>query len=51
MIGNIRTAFSEILNELDWMDEQTKDLAREKVKKYTSSGSPFYLQNVCNIRR
>ena len=31
MIGNIRGAFSEILNEADWMDEHTKGLAREKV--------------------
>ena len=32
MIGNIRTAFTEILNDLDWMDDQTKVLAKEKVK-------------------
>jgi predicted metalloendopeptidase len=31
MIGNIRDAFNELLDELDWMDEPTKELAREKV--------------------
>ena len=31
MIGNIRAAFNELLNELDWMDEPTKALARDKV--------------------
>ncbi|XP_045161647.2 neprilysin-like [Mercenaria mercenaria] len=30
MIGNIRNAFNELLDELDWMDETTKELAREK---------------------
>ncbi|XP_053378445.1 neprilysin-like [Mercenaria mercenaria] len=30
MIGNIRHAFNELLDELDWMDEPTKVLAREK---------------------
>lgn len=32
MIGNIRTAFNELLNEVDWMDEHTKSLAREKAE-------------------
>ncbi|XP_060577796.1 neprilysin-like isoform X2 [Ruditapes philippinarum] len=32
MIGNIRDAFNELLDELDWMDEPTKELAREKAK-------------------
>ncbi|WAR14827.1 NEP4-like protein [Mya arenaria] len=31
MIGNIRNAFNELLDELDWMDPSTKELAREKV--------------------
>ena len=31
MIGNIRNAFNELINDLDWMDEETKKLAREKV--------------------
>ena len=31
MIGNIRDAFNELLDELDWMDEPTKELARDKV--------------------
>ncbi|XP_053378929.1 neprilysin-like isoform X2 [Mercenaria mercenaria] len=32
MISNIRAAFNELLEELDWMDEPTKELAREKAK-------------------
>ncbi|XP_052819632.1 neprilysin-4-like isoform X2 [Mya arenaria] len=32
MIGNIRNAFNELLDELDWMDPSTKELAREKAK-------------------
>ena len=35
MVGNIRSAFDVILLELDWMDDKTKDLAREKVKTVT----------------
>ena len=31
MIGNIREVFSDILGEADWMDEHTKNLAKEKV--------------------
>jgi len=31
MISNIRNAFNELLDELDWMNEPTKQLAREKV--------------------
>lgn len=31
MISNIRAAFSELLEELDWMDSKTKQLAHEKV--------------------
>ncbi|XP_053378992.1 neprilysin-like [Mercenaria mercenaria] len=30
MIGNIRNAFDELLDDLDWMDEPTKELAKEK---------------------
>lgn len=32
MISNIRDAFNELLDELDWMDAPTKELAREKVR-------------------
>ena len=31
MIHNIREAFNEILKESDWMDEETKAVAKEKV--------------------
>jgi len=31
MIQKIRDAFSELLEEVPWMDEQTKIVAREKV--------------------
>ena len=41
MIGNIRTAFTEILNDLDWMDDQTKVLAREKVNEQSIEYSFF----------
>ena len=34
MIGNIREVFSDILGEADWMDEHTKNLAKEKVTSY-----------------
>ncbi|CAG7818371.1 unnamed protein product, partial [Allacma fusca] len=30
MVGDIRTSFLEILNEIDWMDETTKQRARDK---------------------
>ena len=39
MIGNIRNAFNELLNDLDWMDEETKKLAREKVGYSIQRGS------------
>lgn len=32
MISNIRDAFSDLLDELEWMDEPTKQKAREKVR-------------------
>jgi len=34
MIQKIRDAFSELLEEVPWMDEQTKIVAREKVELY-----------------
>ena len=33
MIHNIRTEFINILDESDWMDNQTKTVAKEKVSK------------------
>ena len=32
MIHNIREAFNEILEENEWMDDETKTVAKEKVK-------------------
>ena len=31
MIHNIREAFNEILEENEWMDDETKTVAKEKV--------------------
>lgn len=31
MIHNIREAFNELLEENEWMDDQTKSVAKEKV--------------------
>lgn len=31
MIAEIRTAFEESLDQLDWMDEKTRNAAKEKV--------------------
>ncbi|XP_050413721.1 neprilysin-1 [Patella vulgata] len=36
MIGNLRSAFNELLDELNWMDEPTRKLAREKVEHIDS---------------
>jgi predicted metalloendopeptidase len=32
MIASIQEAFAELLNEVTWMDEATKEVAREKVR-------------------
>ena len=32
MIHNIRDAFNEILLQSDWMDDETKGVAKEKVR-------------------
>ena len=31
MIGNIRDAFNELLTDVEWMDDETREVAREKV--------------------
>ncbi|KAL4221845.1 Membrane metallo-endopeptidase-like 1 [Mactra antiquata] len=36
MIGNLRTAFRELLDEIDWMDSETKESAREKMEAMNS---------------
>lgn len=32
MINEIRTAFKEALDDLNWMDEQTRQAAKDKVR-------------------
>lgn len=45
MIENIRDAFVELLDEAQWMDESTREFAREKVSGdrplHASDGSPL----------
>ena len=36
MIGDIRVAVNELLNEVEWMDEETKVVAEEKVGRETA---------------
>ncbi|CAG5124583.1 unnamed protein product, partial [Candidula unifasciata] len=44
MIHNIREAFNELLEENEWMDEQTKRFAREKANAMTERiGYPDYI--------
>ena len=31
MIDNIRESFNDLLSEVPWMDEKTREVAREKV--------------------
>ena len=46
MIGNIRNAFNELINDLDWMDEETKNLAREKVGYSIRIGYRSYITSI-----
>jgi len=52
MVEHVRRSFSEILQELPWLEDSTKKVAQEKVcttapvSKYQSSGSPD-LPTVC----
>ena len=39
MIHNIREAFTEILEDSDWMDDATKAVAKEKVSVIVSTDS------------
>jgi membrane metallo-endopeptidase-like protein 1 len=46
IIRNIRDAFKKLLNEVTWMDEETKDLAREKVDAIQELiGYPDYIMD------
>lgn len=46
MIGNIREAFNELLDENDWMDEETKLVAKGKADSINERiGYPSFLAN------
>ena len=46
MIGNIRSAFNDLLEEITWMDDATKNVAREKAAAITEKiGYPEYIMN------
>ncbi|XP_052821500.1 neprilysin-1-like [Mya arenaria] len=46
MIENLREAFIELLNENNWMDDQTREVAREKAKAIKERiGYPDYIVN------
>ncbi|CAH1775260.1 unnamed protein product [Owenia fusiformis] len=46
MIGNIREAFNELLEEVDWMDTETREVAREKANAISEKiGYPNYIMN------
>ncbi|WAR15723.1 NEP4-like protein [Mya arenaria] len=46
MIKDIRIAFNELLSEVDWMDEKTRELAKEKADAMAVQiGYPSYILN------
>ena len=46
MIHNIRDAFNELLEEIDWMDDKTRSVAREKAAAIAEKiGYPEYIMN------
>lgn len=46
MIHNIRDAFNNLLEEIDWMDDQTRQVAREKAAAIAEKiGYPDYIMN------
>ena len=45
MIHNIREAFTEILEDSDWMDDATKGVAKEKVC-FTLTAVHLFLLNI-----
>ena len=46
MIHNIRDAFNKLLEEIDWMDDKTRDVARQKAAAITEKiGYPEYIVN------
>lgn len=50
MIRNIREAFNELLDENEWMDEETKKLAKEKADAINERiGYPDILTNTTEL--
>ncbi|KAI0242656.1 Neprilysin-4 [Lamellibrachia satsuma] len=46
MIDNIRESFNDLLSEVPWMDEKTREVAREKAYAITEKiGYPDYIMN------
>ncbi len=46
MIANIRSAFNDLLEEITWMDDTTKNVAREKAAAISEKiGYPEYIMN------
>lgn len=44
MINAIRSAFKEALDQLSWMDDQTRQAAKDKVHTDTQT------QRICNLK-
>lgn len=52
MIHSIREAFNELLDENDWMDAETRDVAKEKANSINERiGYPEILTNVSRIAK
>lgn len=52
MIHNIRTAFNELLQDIDWMDEETRRVAKEKANAMNERiGYPDTLTNRTELDR
>lgn len=51
MIHSIREAFNELLDENDWMDDETRAVAKQKANSMNERiGYPEILTNVNNIQ-
>ena len=52
MIQNIRTAFNEILDENEWMDTATKEVAKQKANAMNERiGYPDFLTNAMELSK
>ncbi|CAN7986986.1 unnamed protein product, partial [Ixodes hexagonus] len=50
MISDIKAAFLEILNDVDWMDSQTRHVARQKAELMTEKiGYPEYISDATEL--